>query len=56
MEFAGFNWDAGNRNKCQKQGVSITEIESIFSRPVVIIARKGKSPRRAAISGDWNRL
>ncbi|MGC8625015.1 MAG: BrnT family toxin [Phycisphaerae bacterium] len=27
---AGFDWDAGNRAKCQKHGVSITEIEAIF--------------------------
>ena len=40
MEFAGFNWDAGNRKKCQKHGVSIAEIESIFSRPVVILPAK----------------
>ena len=26
----GFNWDEGNREKCQKHGVSIPEIESLF--------------------------
>ena len=30
MEFDGFDWDAGNRDKCQKHGVSIAEIESLF--------------------------
>jgi uncharacterized protein len=25
------DWDAGNREKCQKHGVSIAEIEEIFS-------------------------
>ncbi len=27
---AGFEWDAGNRVKCQKHGVSIAEIEALF--------------------------
>ena len=30
MEFDGFNWDMGNRDKCQKHGVSLAEIESLF--------------------------
>jgi uncharacterized protein len=30
MEFDGFDWDKGNRGKCQKHGVSIAEIESLF--------------------------
>jgi uncharacterized DUF497 family protein len=29
---AGFDWDEGNRHKCQKHGVSIEEIESVFAR------------------------
>ena len=33
---AGFDWDAGNRRKCQKHGVSIAEIEMLFgSTPLV---------------------
>jgi uncharacterized DUF497 family protein len=28
VEFDGFNWDSGNREKCQKHGVSIAEIKS----------------------------
>lgn len=36
MEFEGFDWDSGNRKKCQKHGVSIAEIESLFSRVVKI--------------------
>ena len=31
MKFDGFDWDSGNRTKCQKHGVSIAEIESLFS-------------------------
>ena len=28
--FSGFDWDEGNLQKCQKHGVSIEEIESVF--------------------------
>jgi uncharacterized DUF497 family protein len=30
---AGFDWDDGNREKCQKHGVSITKVEGLFARP-----------------------
>jgi len=30
MEFGGFDWDSGNWDKCQKHGVPIAEIESLF--------------------------
>ena len=40
MEFAGFDWDSGNRKKCQIHGVSLAEIESVFDRPVVILPDK----------------
>lgn len=33
---AGFDWDRGNRDKCQKHGVSIADIESLFTRDPVI--------------------
>jgi uncharacterized DUF497 family protein len=29
---AGFDWDEGNLEKCQKHGVSVAEIEGIFAR------------------------
>jgi uncharacterized DUF497 family protein len=35
--FAGFDWDTGNRAKCQKHGVSVAEIEALFSGPLLII-------------------
>jgi len=28
--FGGFDWDAGNRAKCAKHGVSVAEIEAVF--------------------------
>jgi hypothetical protein len=30
MIFGGFQWDRGNRAKCQKHGVTIAEIEYVF--------------------------
>lgn len=30
FECDGFNWDDGNRHKCQKHGVSIDEIEYVL--------------------------
>jgi uncharacterized DUF497 family protein len=36
MKFAGFDWDAGNIEKCQKHGVSIGEIEWVFEHDVQI--------------------
>jgi uncharacterized DUF497 family protein len=30
MDFDGFDWDAANRVKCQKHGVSLGEIEDLF--------------------------
>jgi len=29
---AGFDWDEGNRKKCQKHGVTLNEIEAALSR------------------------
>ena len=34
--FAGFEWDAGNSEKCQKHGVSIAEIESLFRTDIAV--------------------
>ncbi len=34
---AGFDWDAGNRAKCQKHDVPVAEVEGLFSRPLLII-------------------
>jgi len=30
LRVTGFDWDEGNRKKCQKHGVSIAQIESLF--------------------------
>jgi uncharacterized DUF497 family protein len=34
---AGFDWDAGNRAKCQKHGVSAADIEALFSSALLIV-------------------
>ena len=36
-EFSGFDWDQGNRKKCQAHGVSLAEIESLFADRVSIL-------------------
>jgi uncharacterized protein len=30
LQVGGFDWDRGNRAKCQKHGVSIAQIEALF--------------------------
>ena len=32
----GFEWNAANRDKCQKHGVSVAAIESLFQRPIAV--------------------
>jgi hypothetical protein len=34
---SGFDWDAGNRAKCQKHGVSPAEVEALFDQPLLLI-------------------
>jgi uncharacterized DUF497 family protein len=43
MEFEGFEWDAGNSAKCQKHGLSLDEIESVFSQRVLIVNDEANS-------------
>lgn len=31
LQVSGFDWDGGNRAKCQKHGLSIEQIESFFA-------------------------
>ncbi len=32
LQVSGFDWDDGNRIKCQKHGVPISEVEALFAR------------------------
>jgi hypothetical protein len=34
---SGFDWDDGNRAKCQHHGLSPAEVEALFERPVLIV-------------------
>ena len=49
LQAGGFDWDDGNRFKCQKHGVSISEIEALFLHG----PRVAPDPRH---SGDEERL
>jgi uncharacterized DUF497 family protein len=43
-QVSGFDWDRGNRGKCQKHGVSILEIEDLFTHS----PRIAPDPRHSA--------
>ena len=45
LAVVGFDWDAGNRDKCQKHGVSIAIIESLFYRPIAVFPDPAHSER-----------
>ena len=47
-----FDWDDGNRQKCRKHGITVAEIESILSEPLVLavdLAHSGQEERFIAI-------
>jgi uncharacterized DUF497 family protein len=37
MQIAGFDWDDGNRSKCQQHGVSQAAIESMFRGSIAVL-------------------
>ena len=37
VDVGGFDWDAGNRAKCEKHGVSVAEVEGLFSSPLLLV-------------------
>ena len=41
----GFDWDSGNRAKCEKHGLSVAAIEGLFRRPVAILPDTAHSQR-----------
>jgi predicted DNA binding CopG/RHH family protein len=55
MEFSSFDWDDGNFAKCQRHGVSIAVIESLFERPVAILPddRHSQSESSDRQGGGW---
>ncbi|MGD9537281.1 MAG: BrnT family toxin [Alphaproteobacteria bacterium] len=40
---SGFDWDEGNRAKCQKHGVSIPEIEALFAGELAVFPALSRS-------------
>jgi len=55
MQFDGFDWDHGNRDKCQKHGVSAAEIENLFERTVHVgpdLRHSDQEERFKAIGAD----
>ena len=51
IEVEGFDWDAGNRAKCQKHGVSIAAIEGMFSGPIAILPDPKHSGQETRLKG-----
>lgn len=46
MDFAGFDWDRGNRTKCEKHGLTLRLIEGVFTRPVLILPDRENAAER----------
>jgi uncharacterized DUF497 family protein len=44
LRVSGFDWDEGNRGKCQKHGLSISQIEALFTTRL----RVAPDPRHSA--------
>jgi uncharacterized protein len=44
--FSGFEWDAGNRLKCLKHGVSIREIEYVLTHAETLITSDPENSQR----------
>lgn len=45
LQADGFDWDRGNRAKCEKHGLSIATIESLFTRSLAILPDAAHSQR-----------
>lgn len=41
----GFDWDNGNRAKCEKHGLSMSAIEGLFIRPLAVLPDAAHSQR-----------
>lgn len=59
MNFAGcaFDWDHGNRAKCQKHGLSVAEIEAVFSSDLMLfedISHSAHERRLVAVGRTQN--
>ncbi len=45
LQANGFDWDRGNRAKCEKHGLSVAVIEGLFERPLAILPDAAHSQR-----------
>jgi len=45
LEANGFDWDRGNQAKCEKHGLSVATIESLFTRPLAVLPDAAHSQR-----------
>ena len=43
LQANGFDWDRGNRAKCEKHGLSVAAIESLFARPLAVLPDEAHS-------------
>lgn len=58
MRVDGFDWDAGNRDKCTKHGLAIAEIEALFQgapRVAPDIRHSGTEQRFIAVGRSGTR-
>ena len=37
VRVAGFDWDEANRDKCERHGVAVATIETLFRQPLAIV-------------------
>lgn len=45
IRVGGFDWDRANQAKCQKHGLSLADIESLFRRPLAVFPDPAHSSR-----------
>jgi uncharacterized DUF497 family protein len=43
---AGFDWDQGNREKCQKHGVLVAAVEAMFHHPIAVFPAHSRGEHR----------
>lgn len=51
QDSAGFEWDAGNLSKCQKHGVSIQALESVFHNGMAVFPDSAHSQNEERFIG-----
>jgi hypothetical protein len=51
LQADGFDWDKGNRAKCEKHGLSIATIESLFTHALAILPDAAHSQRERRLRG-----